>query len=48
MNAIKKKRRLKRTMKVLKKNRIENDEMRSRIKLANDWNKLCTKLGWFN
>lgn len=48
MNTIKAKRRLKRTMKVLNKNRIENDQMRLRIKLEKDWNRLCTKLGWFN
>lgn len=48
MNAIKKKRRLKRTMKVLNKNRIENDQMRLRVKLNNNWVRLCIKLGWYD
>lgn len=37
MNAIKKKRRLKRTMKVLKRNKRDND-----------WMRLCIKLGWLD
>jgi hypothetical protein len=37
MNAIKKKRRLKRTLKVLNKNKLEND-----------WIRLCRKRGWFD
>ena len=36
-NKLKGKRRMKRTMKVLKRNKRDND-----------WIRLCTKLGWFD
>jgi len=47
-NKVKGKRRMKRTIKVLRKNREDNDRYRLRIKLEKDWNRLCAKLGWFD